>query len=84
MKEFMKTISPYSLLTDSPKTISNIVVFELFQIWNNLMKEKANLESNDFNAFLAGYFLGTNSSLREKYKKLKYDEKFDNRFSNIP
>lgn len=81
----MKTISPHSLLTDSLKTVENNgVIAELFQIWSNLMKEKTGSSSNDFNAFLAGYFLGTNATLRERYMKLKPNEKFDSRFSNIP
>jgi len=81
----MKTISPHSLLTDSLKTVENNgVIAELFQIWSNLMKEKTGSSSNDFNAFLAGYFLGTNATLRERYMELKSNEKFDSRFSNIP
>ena len=69
----MKTINPHSLLTNMTKTIeiSGCVITDLFQIWNNLMKEKTSSGSNDFNAFVAGYFLGTNAMLREKYLKLK-------------
>ena len=54
----MKTIDSHSLLKGTPKIIKNSAIAELFQIWNNLMKEKTGSGSNDFNAFLAGYFFG--------------------------
>lgn len=75
----MKTINPHSLLTDMTRTIeiSRGVITDLFQIWNDLMKEKTSSGSNDFNAFVAGYFLGTNASLREKYMKLKPRDNFN-------
>ena len=57
--------------------ISGGVITDLFQIWNDLMKEKTSSGSNDFNAFVAGYFLGTNASLREKYMKLKLKDDFN-------
>ena len=80
----MKTIDPHSLLTDTPKTIENSgVITDLFQIWKRLMKDKTDSGLNNFDAFVAGYFLGTNASLREKYMKLKPKEKFDNRISNV-
>lgn len=80
----MKTIDPHSLLTDTPKIIENGgVITDLFQIWKRLMKDKTDSGLNDFDAFVAGYFLGTNASLREKYMKLKPKEKFDNRISNV-
>ena len=73
----MKTIEPHSLLTNKPKTIeiSGGVIIDLFQIWKSLMKDKTDL--NNFNAFVAGYFLGTNSTLREKYMKLKPKDDFN-------
>ena len=75
----MKTINPHSLLTNMTETIeiSGGVITDLFQIWNDLMKEKTSSGSNDFNAFVAGYFLGTNASLREKYMKLKPRDNFN-------
>ena len=75
----MKTINPHSLLTNMTKTIeiSGGVITDLFQIWNDLMKEKTSSGSNDFNAFVAGYFLGTNANLREKYMKLKPKDDFN-------
>lgn len=75
----MKTINPHSLLTNMTETIeiSGGVMTDLFQIWNDLMKEKTSSGSNDFNAFVAGYFLGTNASLREKYMKLKPRDNFN-------
>ena len=75
----MKTINPHSLLTNMTKTIeiSGGVITDLFQIWNDLMKEKTSSGSNDFNAFVAGYFLGTNARLREKYMKLKSKDDFN-------
>lgn len=75
----MKTINPHSLLTNMTETIefSGCVMTDLFQIWNDLMKEKTSSGSNDFNAFVAGYFLGTNASLREKYMKLKPRDNFN-------
>ena len=75
----MKTINPHSLLTNMTETIEirGGVMTDLFQIWNDLMKEKTSSGSNDFNAFVAGYFLGTNASLREKYMKLKPRDNFN-------
>ena len=75
----MKTINPHSLLTNMTEAIeiSGGVMTDLFQIWNDLMKEKTSSGSNDFNAFVAGYFLGTNASLREKYMKLKPRDNFN-------
>ena len=75
----MKTINPHSLLTNTIKTIEigGCVITDLFQIWSNLVKEKTSSGSNDFNAFVAGYFLGTNINLREKYMKLKPKDNFN-------
>lgn len=67
----MRTIDPHSLLTKTPKIIENHgVIFDLFQIWKKLMSDK-NSGFNEFDAFIAGYFMGTNITLREKYLKLK-------------
>ena len=80
----MKTIDPHSLLTQTPRMIENRgVVIKLFNIWKKLMKEKTDSSFNEFDSFTAGYFLGTNAILREKYLKLKTEEKFDNRISNV-
>ena len=77
----MKTINPHSLLKDTPRIIENCgVMGDLFQIWKSLMNEKTDLEISDFDAFVAGYFMGTNSNLREKYMKLKPREEFDLKF----
>ncbi len=75
----MKTINPQSLLTEK---VSNVnvsgTISELFSIWINICKEKK-VNSNEFDAFVAGYFLGTNFSLRteflKKNKKIKYDKR---------
>ncbi len=68
----MKSIDPHSLLTQTPRTIENRgVVIELFNIWKELVKEKTDSGFNEFDSFIAGYFLGTNTMLREKYMKLK-------------
>ena len=68
----MKSIDPHSLLTQTPRTIENRgVVVELFNIWKELVKEKTDSGFNEFDSFIAGYFLGTNTMLREKYMKLK-------------
>ena len=80
----MKTIDPHSLLTQTPRMIENRgVVIKLFNIWKKLMKEKTDSSFNEFDSFTADYFLGTNVILREKYLKLKTEEKFDNRISNV-
>ena len=80
----MKTIDPHSLLTQTPRIIENRgVVIKLFNIWKELMKEKTDSSFNEFDSFTAGYFLGTKVILREKYLKLKTEEKFDNRISNV-
>lgn len=76
----MKTINPHSLL-DEPKIVDmNAEIKELHTIWKSLMNEKTDLEISDFDAFVAGYFMGTNSNLREKYMKLKPREEFDLKF----
>lgn len=67
----MKTFDPHSLLT-VPRIIENHeIIFDVFNVWKTLMKEKTDSEINEFDAFLAGFFLGTNQTLREKYLKLK-------------
>ena len=73
----MKTIEPHSLLTNKSKTIEigGGVITDLFQIWKRLIKDKKDL--NEFDIFVAGYFLGTNSTLREKYMKLKPKDDFN-------
>lgn len=76
----MKTVNPHSLL-DEPKIINiNAKISDLFQIWKNLMNEKSDSGINEFDAFVAGYFMGTNSNLREKYIKLKPREEFNLKF----
>ena len=76
----MKTINPHSLL-DEPKIVDiNAEIKELHTIWKSLMNEKTDLEISEFDAFVAGYFMGTNSNLREKYMKLKPREEFDLKF----
>ena len=75
----MKTIEPHSLLTNKSKTIEigGGVITDLFQIWKRLIKDKTDSGLNEFDAFVAGYFLGTNASLREKYMKLKPKDDFN-------
>ena len=75
----MKTIEPHSLLTNKSKTIEigGGVITDLFQIWKRLIKDKTDSGLNEFDAFVAGYFLGTNSTLREKYMKLKPKDDFN-------
>lgn len=75
----MKTIDPHSLLTRTPRMIeiSGGVIIDLFQIWKRLIKDKTDSGLNEFDAFVAGYFLGTNASLREKYMKLKPRDDFN-------
>ena len=75
----MKTIEPHSLLTNKSKTIEigGGVITDLFQIWKRLIKDKTDSGLNEFDAFVAGYFLGTNSTLREKYMKLKPRDDFN-------
>lgn len=42
------------------------------------MNEKTDSNISEFDGFVAGYFLGTNAMLREKYMKLKpKDEVYD-------
>lgn len=76
----MKAVNPHSLLEPVPKTM-NICgeISDLFLIWKEL-NLKTGLKS-DFNSFVAGFFLGTNFTLREKYKKLKPKEDFDLHFN---
>lgn len=76
----MKTINPHSLL-DEPKTVNiNAEIKDLYTVWKKLMIEKTDSGFNEFDAFVAGYFMGTNSNLREKYMKLKPREEFDLKF----
>ena len=79
----MKTFNPHSLLTESPRVIQNLsVISELYCIWKKLMQEKTDYEISDFDSFVAGYFLGSNSTLRQKYLELKSKDYFDSRISN--
>ena len=79
----MKTFNPHSLLTESPRVIDSFgVISELYCIWKKLMREKTELKSFNFDSFVAGYFLGSNSTLRQKYLKLKHIDYFDSRISD--
>lgn len=79
----MKTFEPHSLLTESPRVIQNFgVISKVYCIWKNLIQEKTNSEISDFDSFVAGYFLGSNSTLRQKYLELKPKDYFDSRISN--
>lgn len=75
----MKTIDSHSLLNRTPRMIeiSSGVIIDLFQIWKRLIKDKTDSGLNEFDAFVAGYFLGTNATLREKYMKLKPRDDFN-------
>lgn len=76
----MKTVNPHSLL-DKPKIVNiNAEISDLYNVWKKLMSEKTDSGFNEFDAFVAGYFMGTNSNLREKYMKLKPREEFDLKF----
>lgn len=67
----MKTIDPHSLL-NKPRNIGcDGVMVDLFNIWKDLINEKADSGRTELDSFIAGYFLGTNAMLREKYMKLK-------------
>ena len=67
----MKTINPHSLL-DEPKIVNiNAEIKDLYTVWKKLMKEKTDSEISEFDAFVAGYFLGNNFLLKEKYRKYK-------------
>ena len=67
----MKTINPHTLL-ETPKTMEvTPQITELFITWQNLMKEKTDSEINNFDSFIAGYFLANNFMLKEKYQKYK-------------
>lgn len=46
------------------------------------MEEKTDSGISDFDSFVAGYFLGSNSTLRQKYLKSKPKDYFDSRISN--
>lgn len=46
------------------------------------MREKTDSKISDFDSFVAGYFLGSNSTLRQKYIKSKSKDYFDSRISN--
>ena len=67
----MKTIDPHSLLNKPRMIENNGVIVEIYNVWKSLMCEKTNSGINEFDAFVAGYFLGTNAMLREKYIKYK-------------
>ena len=67
----LKTINPHSLL-DEPKTVEiTAEIKELYTVWKKLMGEKTDSGIGEFDAFIAGYFLGNNPMLREKYKDYK-------------
>lgn len=62
----MKIINPHSLL-EKPETIElEGVILECFNAWKMLSrKNKVMMRMPD--AFVAGYFLGSNSQLKSKY-----------------
>ena len=67
----MKTINPHSLL-DKPEIVNiNAEISDLYNVWKELMNEKSDSGTSEFDCFVAGYFLGANSTLREKYKNYK-------------
>lgn len=67
----MKTVNPHSLLNE-PKTVNiNAEIKDLYTVWKKLMNEKSDSVISDFDAFVAGYFIGNNSLLKEKYRKYK-------------
>ena len=68
----MKSIDPHDL----NKTIEiSGCIAEIFKFIKKETKDKKDL--NEFDVFVAGYFLGTNSTLREKYMKLKPRDDFN-------
>ena len=75
----MKTVNPHSLL-DKPKIVDiNAEINDLYIVWKKLISEKTDSGFNDFDAFVAGYFLGANSTLKQKYKDYK---KFQDKIYN--
>ena len=70
----MKTIDPHSLLTKSRMIEINGTISEVYRIWKQLMNENIDSEISEFDAFVAGFFFGTNPMLREKYIKSKPKE----------
>ena len=75
----MKTINPHSLL-DKPKIVNiNAEISDLYNVWKELMNEKSDSGTSEFDCFVAGYFLGANSTLKQKYKDYK---KFQDKIYN--
>ena len=67
----MKTFDPHYLLNKPRKIEIKGTIYDVYLIWKQLMNEKTDSEIKEFDAFVAGFFLGTNPILREKYLKLK-------------
>ena len=62
----MKTINPHSLLK-KPETIElEGVILECFNAWK-MLSRKSNAIMRMPDAFVVGYFLGSNSQLKSKY-----------------
>lgn len=72
----METVNPHSLIDRCPK---KIVVGEplqtLYHTWKNLHIEMTEKEAQSFDAFIAGYYIGSNVMLKEKFLKLIRESK---------
>ena len=67
----MKTINPHSLIEGNPKKINVTEPLQnLYFEWKELLKTVADKEVDSFDAFVAGYYIGNNIMLHEKYLKL--------------
>lgn len=77
----MKVISPYSIVDSKMKEKVDLSgsISLLFGFWKTQTESK-NPSLKD--AFMAGYCLGSNSMLREKYNKaIKSEDIYDNRIN---
>lgn len=76
----MRAVNPHSLLKQAPQNIDVCEeISDLYFVWKELISKTGS--ENEFNSFVAGFFLGTNSTLRKKYKELKTKDEFDSRYN---
>lgn len=67
----METLNPHNIIEGKARKIlvqNSISDYHAF--WKGLFDELSGKEADTFDAFIAGYYIGNNPSLRDKYVKL--------------
>lgn len=74
----MNCLEPNALLERKEKRIAATQgIKDYYQIWKNLRKEYG--DNSELEAFIIGYMIGNNITLKEKFIKIKNWEDFENK-----